>query len=256
MTKKTTSLPGAPVLPTLHLSLEKAVFGDSANVYSNKSSNSFRDILHLDQAQANDVDYFVTNDKTLKKANMLFAETGRNTRVVLPSELIGCLMQYFENTENTNDIEELRDISLNKLPVRMGSNDGLDFCISCSHTNELIFSVHLHQYGLTVECNIFDSSGRIMQNISNGQEFRIDDVRLNCSFQGPGPIFIGDKNIAQFSFQFNKKTILAGRATRNGRFLINRLSLKNSKGEDSVEIIQESLYLTNAHFSNRKIEDH
>lgn len=117
---------GAPVrlslLPLLHTEL----FGP--NLKGKALFRAVRDCLHLDQAQMNAADIFVTKDKRLHAAELLLEKHGVRLAIYTPEEAFEYVRSYYLRTIGEDNLERIKARANDQGPVILGSNS----CAGCS----------------------------------------------------------------------------------------------------------------------------
>jgi hypothetical protein len=145
---------GAPVRSSLLHLLHTELFG--RNLKGKALLHAVRDCLHLDQAQMNGADIFVTNDKRLRAAEALLEKHGVHLAVYKPEEALEYVWSYYLRTIGGANVEDVKARAEDQGPVILGSNS----CAGCSfiaaHAEETLASIKLQDGLLHISARLRD----------------------------------------------------------------------------------------------------
>jgi len=117
---------GAPVRESLLHALEAELFGQFLS--GRARLRAVRDCLHLDQAQMNAADIFVTNDRRLHAAEAFLTARGVALAICTPEEALDFVRDYYSRNIGSHDLASARKAAQGQGPLILGSNS----CGSCS----------------------------------------------------------------------------------------------------------------------------
>ena len=233
---------GAPVRESLLHALQTELFGQHLN--GKALLRAIRDCLHLDQAQMNAADIFVTNDRQLHAAEALLAARGVDLAICTPEEALDRVRAYYSKTIGNDDLERARKAAQDQGPVILGSNS----CGNCSFfvgqpDEETLISIRIDGGLLRLGGRFRDEHGRLLIELNPGERPTFPCPGASLTQVGSGPILIGEKPMGAAVVSANGRTLLAVRMTHTGRAVIYGMELRDKAGQMVGAVQKESLVL-------------
>jgi hypothetical protein len=217
------------------------------NLNQKKPENDRRDALHVDQAMQNEVDWFVTEEKKIRKAQPKLFAAGIDLRIGDAPEVLASIEDYFQSRYETLDVAVLRTELMRDFhshPVILGSNRVGIWELTDPTSGEPVFFTRVIGNRLGVGTVLRDSNGGRLVTIDPGKTPVFDrpgpSVRMMV---GESHLLVGDKSCMGFAVSFQGRTILEGRIARSGHIVISRGVFRSSTGTTLATINRESLTL-------------
>jgi len=227
---------GAPVRASLLNELVRHLFG--WQLRGPVLVRALRDCLHLDQAQMNAADMFVTNDRRLKAAEPFLAAKQVDLIVCSPEDALDHVMGYFRRTIGSSELEHTRIASAKQLPVIIGSNSfgSCSFAVGQSNQERLL-AITLTDGLLHLDGRFRDRDGQLLVELTSGKPPEIHGSGVTVTCVGSGPIAIGDGHWSAAVVTNDRGASLAVRMTHTNRAVVYRMQLRDCRG-DLVAAVQ------------------
>ena len=235
---------GAPVRPSLLPSLHTALFG--RNLTGRALLRAIRDCLHLDQAQMNGADIFVTNDKRLHAAPPLLERHGVHLAIYTPDQALECVRSHYMRTIGKDNLEHVKARAEDQGPVILGSNS----CAGCSfiaaRTEETVARIQLQDGLLRISARFREENGGLLVELKPGERPVIPAPGASVTQVGTGLILVAEKPMSSVVVSSDQRTHLAVRMTHTGRAVVSEMELRDRDGRLVVSVQKESLVFHNA----------
>ena len=205
--------------------------------------NSIRDSLHIEQAILNYCDYFVTNEKALRKGGREIPEIRDRIKVVNPDECLEEIKAYFQKHCKSTVPNFLGNELKTMGPIILGSNSCYGFCAFESSTQNQILSAFVENGKLMVEADFYDSVGKKQLELSPGQDSVFTGPDLSISCGGRGGIVIGNSEINHFMIGNENQIKLAGRVTHVGLVVFFIVNMNGADPKNFISVSRECLTL-------------
>jgi len=233
---------GTPSQLSLFSEIHRIAFGGFSR---STRTNDLRDALHIDQANQNHADFFLTNEKALIAADADLRSVGLEVRICDVDDCLLTLQDFFKRDYGTTDISLLRARLESVGPVLLGSNSccGTEFLDAKSGESLLAFLPS--DNGVSIRATLRTAEGHIALSIAPGSSLQFHGSALKVySSVGPSPVQLGDHTCRSFSIvDKEERPYMAARMLRNGRLMLYQLKLYNSDGQLVVELDRATLGL-------------
>jgi len=235
---------GAPVRQSLLHLLHQELFGQ--DLKGKALMRAVRDCLHLDQAQMNAADIFVTNDKRLHAAEALLGRHGVHLSIGTPEEALDRVRNYYRQTIGNDDLEKVKQAARDQGPVVLGSNS----CGGCSfiagRAEETLATIRIEGGLLHIGGRFRDERGQLLVELKPGERPVFPSPGARLTQVGGGPILVAEKPMGAAVLASDTQTYLAVRLTHTGRAVISEMELRDEAGQLVVAVQKESLVLQGA----------
>lgn len=214
---------------------------------SKSTQNDRRDALHVDQAMQHAVDWFVTEEKAIIKAQPRLLAAGIDLRIADAPEVLAAIEDYFRSRHGTLELPALRAELMRDLethPVLLGSNRAGVLEFPDPVNGESILYTRIVDGRLCIGAVVKGPTGQRLLTIEPGvaPTFECRGVGLRLMV-GKTHLQVGDKTCRNFAVSFEGRTILEGRVARSGHVVISRAVLRSANGAPFVTINRETLTL-------------
>lgn len=241
------SSPGTPSKESRFMAIHQMVFGEP-NESENRRNHDMRDALHIDQANQNHADFFVTDEKAMLRASPSLRTAGIDTLVCSAEACLQAVQDYFTNAYGTTDIPTLQSTLQMSGPILLGSNSCGGSAFVDHETGETLLAFLCTNHGATIMARIRTPDGRLSLSIDPGKPLQFHDPGLRVHSEvGPSPIQIGDKTCRSFSINTadaKPEPVMAARWLRNDRLLFYQLTMHSASGRLAVRVDRSDLRLS------------
>jgi hypothetical protein len=235
---------GAPVRPSLLELFQEELFGRCLR--GKALRRALRDCLHLDQAQMNDADIFITNDKRLHGAKSLLAKHGVYLSVCAPEQALERLRRYYVRTVGTAALKEVREVADRLGPVILGSNSGERCSFVAQYGAETLASLKIEAGLLHISGRFRDEQGQLLVELKPVEPAKIVSREAHLTLAGSGPILVNEKPANSVVVATGRRTYLAVRMTHTHRVVVSQMELRDQTGQLAVAVQKEDLVLQGA----------
>jgi hypothetical protein len=235
---------GAPVRQSLLHLLHQELFG--RNLKGKTLLRAVRDCLHLDQAQMNGADIFVTNDRRLHAAEPLLARHGVHLSICTPEQALNHVRSYYLRSVGGDDLRRVKEAAQDQGPIILGSNS----CGGCSfiaaRADETLATITIEGGLLRIGGRFRDEHGQLLVELKPGERPEFPFPGVSLTQNGSGPILVADEAMGSLVVAADSQTYLAVRMTHTGRAVISKMELRDEAGQLVVAVQKESLVLQGA----------
>lgn len=232
---------GAPIRPSLLPLLHKRLFG--RNLHGRSLLRAVRDCLHLDQAQMNGADIFITKDQRLHLAEEILAERGISLSICTPDGALQRIRHYYLRTIGKDDPSSVRSVAANQGPVIMGSNSCHGCAFMAGPDSEPLVTIDIRDGRLRI-CGLFRGEhGQPLLELKAGERPSILAPKVTLTQVGAGPILIAEEPMGPAVVASDTETYLAVRMTHSCRVVFSEMKLRDSTGQLVGSVDKASLML-------------
>lgn len=238
------STPGTASSPSRLADIHRIIFGEPSAEQSHRV-HDLRDALHIDQANQNDADFFLTHEDAILKASARLRSAGVETYVCSAESCLETVQNYFSSAHGTTVVSHLRGVLDHAGTILIGSNScgGTEF-VDCETGESLLSFVRIGEC-IAIAAKFRAGDGRLVLEITPGAslKFPTPAVRVHAEI-GPSLFLLGDQACRSFSVTDNSNTALvAGRMLNNSRLMIYRLTMHNGAGRLAIQVQRSDLLL-------------
>lgn len=237
---------GTPSKQSFLMEIHRLVFGEPSESVDRRN-HDMRDALHIDQANQNYADFFVSDEKAILRASPLLRAAGIDTLVCNAETCLGAIQDYFKNAFGTADIPMLQARLQASGPILLGSNSCGGSAFVDVDTGETILAFLRTNNGATIVARIRSPDGRLLLSIDPDKPLQFHGPGLRAHLEdGPSPVQIGEKTCRSFSINSTDaetQPVMAARWLRNDRLLFYRLTLHNASGHLAISMDRSDLHL-------------
>ncbi len=227
------------------MQIHAAIFGPPDATWK-KRTNDMRDALHIDQANQNDADFFVSNDTAILNASSELSAAGVGTQVCTAEFCEAKVREYFESHYGTSQATALSARLQNAGPVLLGSNSCGETKFVDNEAGEKLLAFVRTPDGIAIEAMVRAADGHELLTIAPNQPFLFHgpgaEVRMDS---GPALLLLGEAQCRSFAVKVLGSVALAGRVLLNGRLLLYRLALYSASGQLALQLERDTLMLFN-----------
>jgi hypothetical protein len=235
---------GVPVRQSLLHLLHQELFG--RDLKGKALLRAVRDCLHLDQAQMNAADIFVTNDRRLHAAESLLERHGAHLSIGTPDEALDRVRNYYRQAIGDDDLEKVKEAARDQGPIILGSNS----CGGCSfiagRAEETLATIKIEDGLLRIGGRFRDEHGQLLVELKPGERPVFPGPDASLTQVGGGPILVADKPMGPAVVASDTQTYLAVRMTHTCRAVISEMKLRDDAGKLVVAVQRESFVLQGA----------
>ena len=207
--------------------------------------NSIRDILHIQQAMLNHCDYFITEEKALRRGSQHVP----GLIITTPEECLETLEKEYISSYETINTQELKNRLDSSGPITLGSNTCHSFKITDVKTKRLLISAVIVDGHLHIHANFFDRDGNQQLEIIPGKKPKFYSGDLSISCGGRGGIVVGERNFQHFMIGNDNQINLAARLTHTGRVIFYTANMFSDNASHFFRIEKGALTLQGVTFS-------
>ena len=239
------SWPGTPSRDSRFTEIRQTVFGAPSDSETHHI-HDMRDALHIDQANQNHADFFITHENVILAADSSLRAKGFETRICSAEACLQAILDYFANAYGTIDVPGLAARLEQSGPILIGSNScgGTEFVDN--ETGESLLAFLRTTDGVSILANIRTADGRLALSIapSTPLQFQMPGLRLYAEV-GPSPIQVGDNTCRSFSIIDDaERPVMAARLLRNQRLLLYQLAMYSQTGRLAMQVERSCLMLS------------
>lgn len=205
-----------------------------------------RDALHVDQANQNHADFFITGEKHILTAGQALTALGIKPIVCSDDECLALVQKHFAEYFGTTDPQQLKARLDSLGPVLVGSN-------SCGNTqfmdvlvNEELLAFDVTSDSITITANVYNDKGALLLKVTPGKPLQFMGPGFSVSGESggrlPAVVLLGEERVSAFAIvDENEDAVFAGRMLTSGRLLIYYARLHNRDGQVAIEVKNGSL---------------
>jgi len=235
------SMHGATLRPSqMHL-LRTRLFAHSSTGHT--FTRAIRDYLHIDQAQMNAADIFVTSDRRLHRAQEILKEVFVPLAVASPEAAVTLVKKHLVTSLGTSHLSEVAKLAAALGPIVLGSNSFQNCAVFYSTAGESMLALRIEDGLLKIEGNLRDERGRVAVTLHGGQAARIESPRASLTQVGKGPLLVSSEPFGSFVIDVDGSPVLAIRTNHTNRAVVFAMRLRDESGRVVASIERESLVL-------------
>ncbi len=242
--KQAQSVWGLSLRPSLWCQIYRGLF--ERPLTGDAQKRALRDALHIDQAQMNAVDMFVTNDNALLAAEPLLRTHGIELAIMKPGQCLERIKQHCRESFGTAEPTKVQEKIKTKGPLILGSNS----CNGCAFialpSKEQLLRLQITDSHFFVSGTLRDENGNDVVRMAAGQRPEFLGPSGSVTQTGEGPILVGETACWSFVVMESETAVFAARTTHTGRIVIYALLLRDTTGRTVGRISGETLELTGA----------
>ena len=238
------AVPGAPLRPSRFDQLRSGLF--DAHLKGRPLTRAIRDCLHLDQAQMNLADIFVTNDKKLHDASALLRSDGIALTVASPEKALQIVKEHIAKTVGTDDPHTVASHTSSLGPVILGSTT-IGSCAFCvGQEAHRLLTLKIANGRLELEGTLRDEAGAPAVILRPTAHTEVLHPRAAIRASGRGPLLVGREPYSAVVVLIGECPVLAVRTTHTLRVVVFVMNLRDEFGRSVASIEREMLTVTGA----------
>lgn len=213
-------------------------------------TRAIRDCLHVDQAQMNAADIFVTNDKHLHGAQDILQSVSVPLTVASPERALIIVKDHVRASIGTDELQRTKAHVDGLGPVILGSNSVGNCSFTAGQHADTLLAFRLENGLLHVSATLRDENGQIAIVLRPGSSPEFPVHKASLSQVGRGPLLVSSEPFGSFVVQMDDHPILAVRTSHTRRAIVFAMELRDDTGRVVASVENESLTLqgANLHF--------
>lgn len=213
-------------------------------------TRAVRDCLHVDQAQMNAADIFVTSDKRLHHAQEILRSVSVPLAVESPERALVLVKDHVRARIGTNDLQRVKAHVDDLGPVILGSNSVGDCSFTTGQHADTLLAFRVQNGLLHVSGALRDETGQIAIVLRPGSSPEFPGHKASLTQVGRGPLLVSSEPSGSFTIEIDEHPVLAVRTSHTGRAVVFAMELRDDTGRLVASVQSESLTLqgANLHF--------
>lgn len=235
---------GATLRPSQMEVLHSTLFPHALRDHA--QTRAIRDCLHVDQAQMNAADIFVTNDKRLYLAQEVLRSVSVQLAVESPERALMRVKDHVRARIGTDDPKRAKAHVDGLGPIILGSNSVGSCSFTAGQHADTLLAFHVENGLLHVSGTLRDEFGQIAIVLRPGSspEFRVPNASLTQV--GRGPLLVSSDPFGSFVVGVNDHPVLAVRTSHTGRAVVFAMELRDDAGRTVASVQNELLTIQGA----------
>lgn len=242
------SMQGARLRPSRMALLHSKLFPHP--LCGHAATRAIRDCLHVDQAQMNAADIFVTLDKNLHCAHEILRSVAVPLAVESPERALELVKNHIRATIGTDDLQRTKAHVEGLGPVILGSNSVGNCSFRTGPDGGTLLAFRVENGLLHVSGTLRDETGQIVIVLEPGSSPQFPVNKASLTQVGRGPLLVSAEPFGSFVVAIGDHPVLAVRTSHTGRAIVFAMELRDNAGRLVASVQNESLALqgANLHF--------
>jgi hypothetical protein len=240
------SMQGATLRPSRMGLLHSKLFPHSLRGHA--LTRAIRDCLHVDQAQMNAADIFVTSDKRLHRAQEVLQSVSVPLAVESPERALVLVKNHVRARIGTDDLQRTKAHVDGLGPVILGSNSVGNCSFRTDQDAESLLAFRVENGLLHVSGTLRDETGQIVIVLRPGSSPEFPVHKASLTQVARGPLLVSSEPFGSFVVEIDDHPVLAVRTSHTGRAVVFAMELRDDTGRLLAFIQNESLTLQGANF--------
>lgn len=213
-------------------------------------TRAVRDCLHVDQAQMNAADIFVTSDKHLHGAQDILKTVSVPLAVTSPEQALTLVKDHVRARIGTDELQRITSHIDSLGPVILGSNSVGNCSLTTGQNENTLLTFRIENGILQVSGAIRDRTGQVALILRPGSPPEILIHEASVTQFGRGPLLVSSEPFGSFVVDIEGRSALAVRTNHTRRAVVFAMELRDETGRVVASIQNESLTLqgANLHF--------
>lgn len=213
-------------------------------------TRAIRDCLHVDQAQMNAADIFVTSDKRLHRAQEILQSVSVPLAVDSPERALVRVKDHVRANVGTDDLQSTKAYVDGLGPVILGSNSVGNCSFRIGQHADILIAFRVENGLLHVSGTLRDKTGQIAIVLRPGSSPEFPVHKASLTQVGRGPLLASSEPFGSFVVEIDDHPVLAVRTSHTGRAIVFAMELRDDTGRVVATVQNESLALqgANLHF--------
>ena len=238
------SMSGATLRPSQMGLLHLRLFPHSLSGHA--LTRAVRDCLHVDQAQMNAADVFVTNDKRLHAAQEVLRSISVPLSVESPEQALALVKDHLRARLGTAELQHTKDHVARLGPVILGSNSVGNCSFRTGEHADTLLAFRVENGLLHVSGALRDEAGQVVIVLRPGTSPEFPIHKASLKQVGNGPLLVSSEPFGAFVIDLDGRPILAVRTSQIGRAVVFAMVLRDNTGRLVASVENESLILQGA----------
>ncbi|MCK9986368.1 MAG: hypothetical protein AzoDbin1_02840 [Azoarcus sp.] len=209
-------------------------------------TRAVRDCLHIDQAQMNAADIFVTSDKRLHNAAEVLQSVSVPLAVASPERALIMVKDHVRTRIGTDDLQRTKAYVDGLGSIILGSNSVGNCSFTLGQPPETLLAFRVENGLLQVSGALRDDTGQVGIVLRPGQSPEFPIHKASLTHVGRGPLLVSSEPCASFVVEFDHRPVLAVRTSHTRRAVVFAMELRDSAGRVVAFVQNESLTLQGA----------
>jgi hypothetical protein len=209
-------------------------------------TRAVRDCLHVDQAQMNAADIFVTNDKRLHHAQEILRSVAVPLTVTSPEQALILVKDHVRDRIGTDELERTK-VHIDGLgPIILGSNSIGNCSFRTGQNTDPLLAFRLENGLLQVSGALRDETGQVAIVLRPGESPEFSSHKATLTLVGSGPLLVCSESFGSFVVELDRRPVLAVRTSHIRRAVVFAMELRDNTGRLVASIQNEWLTLQGA----------
>lgn len=209
-------------------------------------TRAIRDCLHVDQAQMNAADIFVTSDKRLHLAHEILQSVSVPLAVESPERALALVKDHLRASIGTDDLQRTKAHVDSLGPIILGSNSIGDCSFRTGQHAETLLAFRVDYGLLHVSGALRDVTGQIAIVLRPGSAPEFPVYTASLTQVGRGLLLVGSEPCGSFVVEIDERPALAVRTSHTGRAVVFAMELRDDTGGIVASVQNGSLTLQGA----------
>lgn len=210
-------------------------------------TRAIRDCLHLDQAQMNAADIFVTSDKHLFGAQEILKTVAVPLRVATPEQALILVKNHVRSVVGTDELQQTKSHVDGLGPVILGSNSTGNCSFTVGKDTDTLLALRVESGLLHVSGALRDETGQVVIILRPGSSPEFPIRKASLTQFGGGPLLASSEPFGSLIVDIDGHTVLAVRMSNTGRVIVFAMELRDETGRVVAKVENELLTLQGAH---------
>lgn len=220
------------------------------SLHGHALTRAVRDCLHVDQAQMNAADIFVTSDKHLYGAQEILKTVSVPLAVASPEQALILVKNHVRATIGTDELQRTKSHVDGLGPVILGSNSAGNCSFTAGQDADTLLAFRVESGLLHVSGALRDETGQVAIVLRPGSSPEFPIHKASLTQVGGGPLLASSEPFGSFVVEMDGRTVLAVRTSHTRRAIVFAMELRDETGRVVASVEKESLTLqgANLHF--------
>ena len=220
------------------------------SLHGHALTRAIRDCLHVDQAQMNAADIFVTSDKCLHRAQEILQSVSVPLAVASPERALILVKDHVRARVGTDEFQRTKAYVDGLGPVILGSNSVGNCSFKAGQNADTLLAFRLENGLLHVSGTLRDETGQVAIVLRPGSSPEFPVHKASLTQVGRGPLLVSSEPVGSFVVEMDNRPILAVRTSHTRRAVVFAMELRDETGRVVASVENESLTLqgANLHF--------
>lgn len=203
-------------------------------------TRAIRDCLHVDQAQMNAADIFITSDKRLHRAQEILRSVSVPLAVASPEQALVLVKDHVRASIGTDELHRTKAHVDGLGTVILGSNSVGNCSFRAGVHADTLLAFRVENGLLHVSGTLRDEAGQVAIVLRPGSSPEFPVHKASLTQVGSGPLLVSSEPFGSFVVEMDDHPILAVRTSHTRRAVVFAMELRDDTGRVVASVQNES----------------